>query len=157
MQACQIGDYVIIANPPDQLPPDEIRQIIAQSVEVLGGFRWTLVFSCIPESPYETGLYDDPVYGRGDTDGSELASGTGTADATLSVSATGPSGLIWTTSAGDFPFDIGIGGEQMTVTDITGSSSPQSFTVTRSVNGVVKSHSAGDDVRLWFPPVYALQ
>jgi hypothetical protein len=157
VQACDIGNYVIIENPPGQLPPDPITQLIAQSVEVLGGFRWTIVFSCIPESPYETGLYDDPVYGRGDTDGSELAAGVSSSATMLSVSTTGPSGLIWTTVAADFPFDINVGGERMTVTDITGSSSPQSFTVTRSVNGVVKSHSAGADVRLWTPPVYALQ
>lgn len=33
---------------------------------------------------------------------------------------------------------------------------PQTFTVTRSVNGVVKSHSAGVPVRLWSPGRYAL-
>jgi hypothetical protein len=32
---------------------------------------------------------------------------------------------------------------------------PQSFTVTRSVNGVVKAHAAGADVRLWQPPALA--
>jgi hypothetical protein len=31
----------------------------------------------------------------------------------------------------------------------------QEFTVTRSVNGVVRSHAAGSDVRLWFQPVLA--
>lgn len=31
----------------------------------------------------------------------------------------------------------------------------QEFTVTRSVNGVVKSHAAGSDVRLWYQPALA--
>ena len=44
----------------------------------------------------------------------------------------------------------------MTVTNITGSSSPQTFTVTRSVNGVVKAQSAGVAVALWNTPVAAL-
>ena len=44
----------------------------------------------------------------------------------------------------------------MTVTDITGTSSPQTFTVTRSVNGVVKAQASGADVRLWFPPILAM-
>jgi hypothetical protein len=44
----------------------------------------------------------------------------------------------------------------MTVTDISGSSSPQTFTVTRSVNGVVKSHAIGDPVRLFTPYRVAL-
>ncbi|HMG62692.1 MAG TPA: hypothetical protein VK599_07070, partial [Streptosporangiaceae bacterium] len=56
----------------------------------------------------------------------------------------------------DFPFDILTGGEQMTVTGITGSGLSQSFTVIRSVNGVVKSHSATEDVRLFFAPIAAL-
>jgi hypothetical protein len=58
---------------------------------------------------------------------------------------------LWTTIASDMPFDILMGGEQMTVTNITGSSSPQTFTVTRGVNGVVRSHSAGEDLRLFSP------
>ena len=32
----------------------------------------------------------------------------------------------------------------------------QTFTVTRSVNGVIKSHSVGEDVRLATPPILAL-
>jgi hypothetical protein len=33
---------------------------------------------------------------------------------------------------------------------------PQNFTVIRSVNGVVKPHSAGEDVRLAYPTILAL-
>jgi hypothetical protein len=33
---------------------------------------------------------------------------------------------------------------------------PQKFTVTRSINGVVKAHSAGEDVRLANPTYLAL-
>ncbi len=57
------------------------------------------------------------------------------------------SGHLWTTSAAQFPFDIIVGGERMTVTAISGASSPQTFTVTRSVNGVQKSHLAGVAVK----------
>ena len=74
---------------------------------------------------------------------------------TLYVATSNPATPLWTTTAGDFPLDIAVDGERITVTNITGSSSPQTFTVTRSVNGVVKSHSSGADVRLWTPPVYA--
>ena len=44
----------------------------------------------------------------------------------------------------------------MTVSNITGGSSPQTFTVTRSVNGVVKSQTPGTDVRLWQPSYVSL-
>jgi hypothetical protein len=33
---------------------------------------------------------------------------------------------------------------------------PQAFTVVRSINGVVKSHSAGEDVRLHNPTILGL-
>ena len=44
----------------------------------------------------------------------------------------------------------------MTVTNITGSSSPQTFTVIRSVNGVAKAQTAGTDVRLWQPMILSM-
>jgi hypothetical protein len=72
------------------------------------------------------------------------------ADTTTSTSP------LWTTASGDVPFDIAVGGERMTVTAVSGTSSPQTFTVTRHVNGVTKAHTAGEDVRLWFPPIYAM-
>lgn len=72
----------------------------------------------------------------------------------LSVSTT--SGPVWTTDASEMPFDIDVGGERMTVTAITGASSPQEFTVTRSVNGVVKSHPVGTAVELFAPAHRAL-
>jgi hypothetical protein len=65
-----------------------------------------------------------------------------------------PSGPLW--SANDGAFDIRVGGEVVTVTAISGASSPQTFTVTRSVNGVVKAHSGGAAVELDQAPVYAI-
>ncbi|PAN01002.1 hypothetical protein CJI59_13820 [Streptomyces sp. Alain-F2R5] len=59
-------------------------------------------------------------------------------------------------SPADFPFDITVGGERMTVTSVSGTASPQTFTVVRSVNGVVKAHEAGADVRLSDPATVAL-
>lgn len=56
----------------------------------------------------------------------------------------------------DFPFDIRVGGEVMTVTSISDGSSPQTFTVTRAVNGITKAHAAGADVRLASPTYLAL-
>ena len=44
----------------------------------------------------------------------------------------------------------------MTVTAITGASSPQTFTVVRAVNGIAKSHPAGTTVSLAAPAIAAL-
>jgi len=151
----EVGDYLSMANPPSMVLYDTVRQLMLGTSERLGGFHYTMEFNCVPESPYEVAVLDDLVYGRVDTDGSTLAAGVSSGATTLSV-ATAGSFPVWTTAAADFPFDIAVSGERMTVTNITGSSSPQSFTVTRSVNGVVKAQASGADVRLWFPPILAL-
>lgn len=77
---------------------------------------------------------------------------------TVSVATTSAGGgsPLWTTNAADFPFDIAVGGERMTVAGITGASSPQTFTVTRAVNGVIKSQTVGTGVHLFQQSVYSL-
>lgn len=154
-----IGDRYVINNPPPWMPPDQISQILLGYSETLGIYEHDMELNGAPESPYRMGILDDPVYGHADTDGSTL-SGTyplGT-ETSLLVATTGTAtgSPLWTTSAGDFPFDIAVGGERMTVTNITGGSSPQTFTVTRSVNGVVKPQNNNTDVRLWQPMVMSL-
>lgn len=156
VQSARIGDVLEIDNPPAWLPPGAIHQVIAGTREELGGWWWTLAWNCVPATPYNTGIYDDPVYGRADTDGSQLTSAVTSTATSFQVSTTGPSGIIWTTLAADFPFDISVGGERMTVSVITGTGSPQTFHVTRSVNGVVKAHAAGEHLRLFTPSVLAI-
>jgi hypothetical protein len=155
-----IGDLVVIKNPPaGRGSPDDIRLIVQGYSETLGIFEHDMVLNCSPESPYRVAMLEDLVLGRADTDGSTLAApyplGTET---TLLVATTGiqPQSPLWTTAGGDFPFDVIAGGERMTVTNITGASSPQTFTVTRSVNSVVKSQTQGTDVRLYQPMVLSL-
>lgn len=155
-----IGDRILIKNAVvPNYPPDDVSLIVQGINETLGTFEHDMVINCTPESPWRVGILDDPVLGHLDTDGSTLA-GTyplGT-ETSLLVSTTGAAtgSALWTTSAGDFPFDISVGGERMTVTNITGSSSPQTFTVTRSVNSVVKPQTPGTDVRLWQPLILSL-
>jgi hypothetical protein len=60
------------------------------------------------------------------------------------------------TDADDFPFDILVAGEVMRVLSITGTTSPQEFTVQRAVNGVVKTHALGTDVALAKPSYLSL-
>jgi hypothetical protein len=86
-------------------------------------------------------------------DSSTLASSVTSSATTLSVASAGP---LWTTDVAEFPFDLAIGGERMTVTAISGASSPQTFTVVRSANGVVKVHAAGAVVKLAQPAIRAL-
>lgn len=153
-----IGDFFLLSDLPQVQVYDPVRQLVFQSAETLGGFHYGITWNAVPESPYEVAVFDDAVYGIADTDGSALASGVTATATTLPVEVTGPSGVRWATTAegAAVPFDIYAGGERMTVTDIEGTGAVQSLTVTRSVNGVVKSQPAGAAVSLWFAPYLSL-
>lgn len=148
------GDRITIAHPPAWLPPDTIDLLAQGYTEVLGHpIDWDVQFNCTPAAPWNIWELGAADYNRLKSSGSTLAaSATSTATA-LSVAS---SGLPWTTNPAALPFRIRVGGEVMTVTAITGTTSPQAFTVTRSVNGVVKAHSAGAGVQVDHPAVVAL-
>lgn len=89
---------------------------------------------------------------RIDTDGSRLARSIDPSATTLSVAT--DRGPRWVDSArqpSEFPFRIQVDGEVMTVTAISGSSSPQTFTVTRSAGS--RAHDSGAPVCLAEPTV----
>ncbi len=152
--ALGVGDRMVITDPPAWLPPGDIDLMVIGLSETFNQFLWNVSYVCVPYSAWLVAILNDLVYGRADTEGSELSAGATSAATTLSVATT--SGPLWTTAAPDFPFDVTVAGEQVTVTAITGSSSPQTFTVTRSVNGIVKAQSSGADVRLTHPAYTAL-
>ncbi|MGW1463836.1 carbohydrate binding domain-containing protein [Streptomyces sp. NPDC002308] len=64
--------------------------------------------------------------------------------------------LVGDDRADHFPFDVTASGERMTVLGISGTTSPQAWTVTRSVNGISKMQAAGASVSLAAPTYYAL-
>jgi hypothetical protein len=156
MLGLDAGDYLQLLNMLGVITADPVSQVIPGTKETLGGFHHAIDFNAIPESCYEVIVLDDATRGRVDTDGSQLTSSITSAATSMSVTTTGPSGIVWTQAAADMPFDVAVGGERMTVTAVSGSTSPQTFTVTRSVNGVVKSQPAATDVRLWLPPILSL-
>lgn len=154
----EIGDRLTISNPPAWLPPDRIDLLAVGTVERYGVLERDVSVNCVAESAYHVGYVEGDDYERVDTDGSSLASSATSSATSLSV-ATQAGSAVWADSAtyaSDFPFDIRVGGEVMTVTAVTGTSSPQTFTVTRSVNGVTKAHDSGTDVRLAYPSIISL-
>lgn len=158
-----IGDRVTALNPPAWMPPNAISQLLQGYSETLGIFEHDMTLNCGPEAPYRIAVLDDLVLGCLDTDFSYLSAGLdyGPTDTSLTVTTNGAisgNSPLWTTNAVNFPFDIAVGGERMTVTNIvpTTPSYHQIFTVTRSVNGVVKPQIRGSDVRLWQPMTLSL-
>lgn len=137
-------ERVTISNPKSGQAVDQISQIVRGYTERLANFEHTVALNCAPESPYQVMVFDDGVSKWG-SDTTTLNEDLDTTETGVDVAVTG---VLWTTAAGQMPIEIVIGGERMSVTAISGASSPQTMTVTRSVNGVVKSHSSGAPVRL---------
>lgn len=153
--ALEIGDTATLANMPSWQPPDDVLELIQGYTETLDKFTWEIVLNCTPGAPYaqQPVLGSDTAQPRLDATGHTI--GTLTTIAT-SVSLVTPAGsALWVTTAAnptEFPFNVKMAGEVVTLTAITGTSSPQTGTITRSVNGIVKSHPvAGELVRLAIP------
>ena len=148
---------VVPSNLPLPYPPQGLEQFAEGFSGVVDAVTLKVAYNCTPALPWRIAVIQDATNPwRIDSDTSTMAAGVNSSALSLSVASTGP---LWTTTAtfpADFPFDINIAGEQMTVTAIAGASSPQTFTVTRSVNGVVKAHVSGETVSLWQPAQIAM-
>jgi hypothetical protein len=155
--ALDVGDRLTIANPPAWVPPETIEQLAQGFTETIESHRWSIGTNATPALPYDVLQLETGAGNRSriPTGGSTLA-GTMTTTATSRTVAS--AGQVWIDSAGyaaQFPFDVMVAGERMTVTAIAGTTSPQTFTVVRSVNGVVKAQASGAAVQLFHPPVIA--
>jgi hypothetical protein len=156
IQDLNLGDYLAISSPPAWLPPGTIDQIVVGVTEQLGGFWWLISWQCVPELPYGVMTASDTTYGFADTDGSTLHANITSTATSMAITTTNSGSPLWTTSSGDFPFYVQMAGEVIEVTNITGASGTQTFTITRSVNGVVKAQTAGTTVSLYPTPIAAL-
>ena len=159
---CRPQSRLTVANPPDGMRGDPIDVVIEGYNETCGQYTWEVAANCMPAGPWQVAVIEgvggvtSPPW-RLDSGDSQLASGiTDTATALSVATSAGPLLSLSAVNPGDYPVDVEIGGERMSVTAVTGGASPQSATVTRSVNGVVKAHLAGAPVRLWRPPGIAL-
>lgn len=149
--ATDVGSGLAVTNPPTWTPGSTVRGLVQGYNETLGVLEHDITFITAPLSAWDVAIADTD---RADTSGSTLAADATDTATTLSVATT--TGPLWTTSGGQFPFDVNVAGEVVTVTAISGASSPQTFTVTRSTNGVVKAQTTGADVRLAQPAIAAL-
>lgn len=156
-----VGDKLRLTRLPEDHGPDDVDVLINGYTEEAGPDRWTITFNCVPAEPWNAFVASSDRYSRADTAGSSLVTGVAAGVVSLSV-ATAAGNRVWVDSAGyaaEFPFDVrmgGIGGEVFRVTAITGTSSPQTFTVIPGANGVQITHTAGEDIRLAYPVYFAL-
>ncbi|MGC5330999.1 hypothetical protein [Micromonospora sp. DT62] len=150
--ALDCGDLLSIDDLPDWLPPGPVPLMIQGYTERLDAFSRDITWNATPGSVWSVATVEGEQ--RVDSDSSVLAAGIGSSDTSFAVSS--DSDELWTTDPAQFPLDILVGGEQMTVSAISSTSSPQTFAVTRAVNGVVKAHSAGASVHVANPAILGL-
>lgn len=155
-----VGTRINITNfPSGQLPgilPDLIIEGWSQTITPYG---WDVQLNCSPALPWVqtdnaavTGSTSstDP---RADSDSSFL-NATITSSATSMVVGRAAGDPLW--DSGSVPFDVGLTGERVTVTAISGTGSTQTFTITRAVNSIAKAHAANETIALWLPTYIAL-
>jgi len=156
--ALPYGSRMTASNPPSQMPPDTIDAIIEGFTEAWDPYNWIATLATSPFSPYRTGTL---AADSGDTTGTRLiltpdtlilAADVSTTDVTWSVN----SSPLWTTNAEYFPRYIWWEGEVVQLTNCVGGSAPQTWTVVRSINGVVKGHLANSSGSVYRPGVLAL-
>lgn len=152
--ALEIGDTIRLVNLPLGDGPSSVDLIVQGYSETVGSYDWLIELNTTPAGPWQVAAVEDQVLGRADTDGSTLATGATSTATTLSISTT--TGPLWTTDPAEYPLDLAVAGERVTVTAMSGTTSPQTATAVRSVNGFIKTLPAGADVRLWQPAVLAL-
>jgi hypothetical protein len=121
----ELGDRILITDPPPGVV-DDIDLILEGYQESYDQFSWIVDLYCSPASRYRIARLDDTQFGRMDTAGSSLVNALTSGATSFDVET--DSGPEWTTTAG---FDVGVGGERMTVSAIAGSFSD---TFTRSTS-----------------------
>lgn len=150
------SDRVNITNPSTvrtQHPAGTVSLLIEGFSQQIDQYLWDVHINASPYEPWRAGLWAATTADTGefvqrvDTDGATLAAGASAGATSLSVAT--PSGPLWTTTADDLPLDIEVGGIKVTVTAISGGSSPQTFTVTGAT--VTKALPSGATVALWHP------
>lgn len=147
-----LGDRVTVDDLPEWLPPFPVSAIVQGYTEYILPNNHKFEFNCTPGQVLDQIGEWDNTDTRWSAVGTTLATDVTTTGTSLTV--TPPSGILWTDEDGDY--DIVMGGELMTVTAVTGTGPNQTMTVTRSVNGVVKTHSAGSAISLASPARYGL-
>lgn len=149
-----IGSAVDMVNLPSWFPPGRDLEVMVRGYrEVLSNKVHSLSFSAQNYGSFRavnnlSAQSDVPRRAAATPGNHTIDTSINTAAMSLSL-ATAAGSALWTTAAGDFPLNIEINGEVMTLSGISGASSPQTGTVSaRQVNGVLRSHSAGSDVQV---------
>ena len=157
--AVDVGGLVTVDNPPAWLPPDLVELLVQGVAERFDPHTWTITWNCVPYGPYRVfrieggvafgvGAGFAPALGHLAPAGQTL-DGDHAADAVDLSVATAAGYPLFSTDVEDYPVDIMVAGERVTVGSVVGVGSPQSLGVIRAVNGVSKVLPAGSEIKLF--------
>jgi hypothetical protein len=147
-----VGARVLVLNSPDDIGGGTADQNINGYDVVMDQFTYHITMNTVPNDVYKTGALNFIGYldSGGTTTNEDLDTTETGIDVAISTNAS------WVHTTGDY--NIICDGEVMTVTAVgavTGGPYPatqfQTLTVTRSVNGVVRSHVTGKPVHVFDP------
>ena len=149
-----IGDRLTVAKAalPPQHSPDGIDGLTVGWTELLDADTWRFQPNAVPYWPYQVVELDSAVYGR--LEGDHALASPVTATAT-SWSVKTNSGPVLTAVDAEDGMQWMCEGELVTVTDIAGTSSPQTATVVRNLTGLAGGKAHGTDAAVTlFPAPY---
>lgn len=150
-----IGHVIVLTDLHPEDSPEDVRGLIVHVEQKIRADRRLVTWTLIPASPYDVAIIGEDA-GSTDLLGFRIDTDLTTLNEALDTTETGidTTGGTWTTDADDWNTGLSggglfltIGGERMRVTNRSGST----FTVVRSVNGVVKSHLTGTPVHVTYP------
>lgn len=147
-QAMRVGDRVQATQPVSQHPLDSIDQIVEGRQQTVTPTTWKATMVTSPARPFDAFTVADLTLGRLEGD-AQLAADIGPNTSVMGVTTTAVRLVQFVDHPEVFPISADLGGEKVTITDIVGSSSPQTIGVIRSVNGITKEHPAGEPLRIW--------
>lgn len=150
------GDRLSVSSTPIWVGGGTVDTMIQGYDETLANRGWEFTFTTSPYGPwlaYNNLTLSAETRYRLAAASSTLTSGITSGATSFSVSTPSTSAPWGSTTSkpGNFPLDIMIGGERMTVSGIgTWSAGAQTFTISaRAVNGIAKAHLAGAVVQVF--------
>jgi len=151
--AAHLGDWLTLTGLPSFVSPDDRKLMILGYSERFNGLQWEVAFNVITADGYRTPRLNFAVLADSGTTTLNAGISSSATTMVLKTPVTSQAWIDSTNFASDFPLVVRLGGEVMTITALTtpsvvGSDYQQTATVTRSQNGVQKSHSAGDVVEV---------
>lgn len=134
------GGFYKVTGLQTRMIADSVRTVVIGRAERLTQFEHDVTWAGLPGEMYLAGRVSDGATRRSRVQASAIYLNANVTSTATTVVVKSLDGFLLSTTA--VPYDITLGGERMTVTACVGAASPQTLTVTRSVNGVVKAQVA---------------